>query len=1551
MLSEKTLRHPILMLMVFLMLLVIGLFTISNISIALFPDIDMPYLMISSTYTNADPESVENSVTKPIENALVSITHLESISSTSSEGRSTVSLEFAYGTDLDQAANDVREKLDRVTRSLPDNVSPMILKMNMSSDSIMRIALRGNRSADDLKRYAENVVVDILEQADGVGEASAMGGRTKLVRVELEMNRLQAYGMTLSQVSSSLAKQNVDLGGGSITEGILDYSIRTAGLYSSIEEINNTVVTTKNGYDIKLSDLGRAYMGFADASNEVYINGEPGVYISISKQSGANTVTVADAVYKKIEEVENILPSDIHLEIISDSSESIRDTLSTLFDAAWQGLVLAVIILYLFLCSMKSTIIIAISIPLSIVITVLCMNFAGITLNLVTLTGLILGVGMIVDASIVMIDNIYTYRSRGAKPRIAAVLGSSEMLMSVFSGNLTTICVFVPFLFFLKDLGMMGQLFKGIIFTVVISLVSSLFVAVFLVPVLAGYFLPLTNRNEKPLRNPFFKVFYASLNKIQDIIRDYFYKPVLKAALNHRLITILICCTALIVSIMMIPTMRISMMTGGSDSSVTLRITLPLGTTLSETSRVVNEFQEIIKDEVKGYKTLIVTTGSGGRNGGSNSGSIEIVLPESSEQIDDSQTIQGKLRPHFADFPSVTFSFGRGMRQQMAGDDLDIVVRSSSLSDAMSVAEQVADVMSSIEDIGEPSIDTDDGLPQLEIVINRTRAYNFGVSVSAVASEIQACIEGKTVTTYTQGGDDYSVKVMLRDEDVKSVPDLEQIFVQGSKGLVAVSNVASVTRGYGPVTIRRENRTRIIHVTAGILTQTNANVVEQMIKDKIADSFVIPDSVSVSYEGSWKTMNEQTSVYGKIILLAILLVFAVMAATYESFKAPFINIMTIPFLIIGVIAIYKITGQTASMLSAIGIIMLVGIVVNNGIILVDYTNLLIDRGYKMKEACLEAGTSRLRPVLMTTLTTILGMLPMCFATSGSAGMVQPIGVAVVGGLTSSTFITLFFIPVLYSLIMREKKQAVSRIQVTLPDAGGIAAAPDEMDFEEGIDGIDDFVLADGDEGLERPDLWAAISVDEIEKTTGPLGDEKEMQDVEFSEPEYRSPDAQEPEAPVVEETAVPVEPETPASEEADTPASDDDALQSDSVDSPEAAAPAVLQETVPAASDEYEEDDIDRAIDAAFDAMDDDANADDGWSDFLDEDDAGAEIPAAEMTSAQAETPEPDVAELPEETVVEEASEPEPSAPELEPEAEAEPEIVSVPELESEPDFDDIPEDSIAPELSETAVSPVPEAVPELTEEDFEPEPELVSVPELESEPDFDDVPGETVAPELAEENFTESAEPPAAELSEETEPDMDEADAEDAVPAVELEPETTEPEAGPEPEWMFESASNEPRLDDEDAETVAEPVPEIAEATLPVEEEPVPDEEEEPVPTMELESASVKEPEPGIEETSPASAPIVEPEPVPAVEPAPATEPKPVPAVVEPVPQQKTQEPEPAPRQIRKVMPKKDNAAPNDHHIANFKRMNRIAARPSVANDKKVSAGSFVAYKPASSR
>ena len=1030
--TKTTLRHPVLTLIVFALLGILGIFTLKDAAIALMPDIDSPYISVSTIYENAGPESVEKSVTKLLEGQLVSVSGLKNITSSSSEGRSWILLEFNYGTDLDIATNDVRDKLDRVTRRLPDDAdTPMIFKMDSNSMPIMRIAVRGNRPQNELREIADDTICDLIAQTDGVAEATVYGGRDKIVRVDISQNRLAAYGLTMMQVAQSLASQNLELGAGKITEGSQDYSIRTTGEFSSIEEVNDTVVAVKNGYAVRLSDIGTAYMGYADKNSEVYINGQEGVYISITKQSGKNTVTVANAVYKKLDEIREILPIDMGLEIIRDDTDSIRETIDTLVESAGQGLILAVLILFLFLKNFKSTIIIAVSIPLSIIITMLCMNFAGLTLNMMTLTGLILGVGMIVDASVVMIENIFVYRIRGAKAIVAAELGSGEMVMSVVSGNLTTICVFIPFLFYMRELGYMGQMFKGIIFTVVIALVSSLFVAVFLVPVLAGKFLPLTSRKEKPLKSEFLKKFYAILDIPMNALTGI-YRNVLAAALKNRAITVTICVAVLLTAFALIPTMTINMMPNGRDDSVGLNVTLPIGTTLEETTKVMDQLKQIVSDEVKGYKNLIVSVGTGNRNSSAYSGSIQIQLPKSEAQIDTAQDIQRKLRAHFSDFAGVRFNFDQGGRRQMTGSDIKIKVRSDDLDAALRVSSQIREVMENIDELGEVNVDTEEGVPQMEIEIDRERAYSFGVDVTTVAREIYDAINGATVTTYREAGKEYDLVIAYRPEDRKSAEDLEQIYVNGTNGKVSVANFAKAVRGLGPVTIRRENKTRLVTITSDMIVENvNAYEVENKIKDGIAASFIVPDNVSISYEGSWKDTQEQGAAYGGIALMAILLVFGVMAGTYESFKAPFINLCTIPFLIVGVVFIYKISGQAISMMSAVGLIMLVGIVVNNGIILVDYTNLLIDRGKTMYDACLEAGVSRLRPVLMTTLTTILGMLPMCFATSGSAGMVQPIGVAVVGGLTSSTFITLFFIPVLYSLVMKEKKREKSHLEIFL----------------------------------------------------------------------------------------------------------------------------------------------------------------------------------------------------------------------------------------------------------------------------------------------------------------------------------------------------------------------------------------------------------------------------------------------------------------------------------------------------------------------------------------
>lgn len=1032
--SKKTLDHPVLTLIIFALLGIVGLFTLKDVAISLMPDVDSPYITVRTTYTNAGPESVEKTVTKILEAQLISVSGLKSLTSTSSEGSSSISLEFNYGTDLESATNDIRDKISKVTRNLPDDAgSPSIFKMDADSMPIMRIAVRGNRSNDDLKQISEDQIVDLLEQVDGVAEASVSGGRTKILRVDISQNRLQAYGLTMAGVSSALSKQNLELGGGKINEGETDYTIRTTGEFSTVEEVRDTVITTINNYVVRLGDLGNVYMGYEDKISEVYINGLPGVYVSVTKQSGKNTVTVAKAAREKVEEIQALMPNDVVLEIVSDDSVSINDTISTLLDSAYSGLLLAVLILFLFLKSGKSTLIIAISIPLSIIITLLAMNFAGITLNMMTLTGLILGVGMIVDASIVMIENIYVYRSRGAKPKISAILGSQEMLMSVVSGNLTTICVFLPFIFFIKDLGMTGQMFKGIIFTVVIALVSSLFVAVFLVPVLAGKFLPLTNRVEKPVKFKPLAKFYELLELPMTYLTKA-YRRGLNCALNNRPVTVIVCFSILIISLMLIPTLKVNMMNNGTDSSVTLNLTLANGTPLSETTAILRNFEKIIDEEVQGYTTVITSVGTGRGASTTNKGSIQINLPEEAEkQIDTSETIQAKLRKHFNDFPGARFTFSQGFARQMTGSEFKIRVRSDDLDAALDIASKVRSVMEDIYDIGEVSIDTEEGLPEMQVEIDRQRAYAFGVDVTTVAKEINYAINGVTATTYRENGKEYDLNLYYQDSDRKSVSNLEQIYVKGTNGMISVANFAGVKKGLGPVSIRRENQTRRVTVSADKKTDRNSTEIIQDIKDGIAANFVVPEGVSIVYEGAWKDTQDQGHTYLLIGIMAILLVFGVMAGTYESFKAPLINLTTIPFLIIGVVFIFKISGQAFSMTSAVGVIMLVGIVVNNGIILVDYTNLLLDRGYKMKEACLEAGTSRLRPVLMTTLTTILGMIPMCFETEGSAAMVQPIAVSVVGGLTSSTFVTLFFIPVLFSLVMKEHKREKSKVEIFLTE--------------------------------------------------------------------------------------------------------------------------------------------------------------------------------------------------------------------------------------------------------------------------------------------------------------------------------------------------------------------------------------------------------------------------------------------------------------------------------------------------------------------------------------
>ncbi len=1030
--SKKVLEHPVLTICTFGLIALVAAFTLGGIQIDLMPDMDMPVVMVMTSYDNAGPESVESSVTEVLESGLVSVSNLNEMTSQSSEGSSLIKLEFTYGTDIDEAVNDIRDKLDMVEGSLPDGCdTPSIFKFDSSSMPLMTLAINGNKSADELRKIADDQIADQLEQADGIAQANVMGGRDSIVRVELSQNRLEAYGLTLSAVAAKLAEQNVEIGGGSVFEGTKKYMVRTAGQFASIDEISNTVVGTVDGYDVKLSDIGSVEMSYEDKTSEVFINGKPGVYISLQKQSGSNTVNVADAVYAKIDSIQKTLPEGVTITIIRDDSTSVRDTLSSLFESILEGFILTVIVLFLFLRSVKSTLIMAISIPFSVLITVLVMTFGGITLNMITMTGLILGVGMVVDASVVVLENIYSYRARGTTAKVSAEIGTQEVMASVISGNLTTICVFVPFFVFKSKLDMLGELFTSLMVVIIIALLSSLFVAMFLVPVLAGKFLKVDNRKEVPIKNERLRKADAAVEGAINFVTGK-YRKALHFVLRHRFSTLLVAFTLLASSILLFGRLRVAFMSNYNDTSVGLNVELPLGTKLSETQNVLDQFYDIIKDEIKGYENLVVTAGSSSGIGSSDTsykGSISITLPDASKQIDSAQTVKAKLRAHFEDFPTATFSFDDGKMQQMAGSDIDIAIRGSDLDQLLATGNDLIDMISKkVPSVTEAELDTEEGLPEVEVKINRDRASMFGISVSDIASEINYSINGKTATTYRSNGNDYDVLVLLRDEDRTDIPDLENIYVQGTGGLYSVANFAEVSRSIGPVAINRENKIRTVHLTANVSGNVSAGEAENLIKQAIADNMVIPEEVTLLYEGSWQNTIDMMKVFVVIIILAVLLVFGVMAGTYESFKEPFINLFTLPFLIVGVVIIHMIVGQSFSMVSMIGVVMLIGIVVNNGIILVDQTNLLVGRGVKVMEACERAGASRFRPVMMTTLTTILGMIPMAFFGDANSSMTQPIGVCVIGGLTSSTIVTLFIIPVLYSLFnQRRDKKAVFKM--------------------------------------------------------------------------------------------------------------------------------------------------------------------------------------------------------------------------------------------------------------------------------------------------------------------------------------------------------------------------------------------------------------------------------------------------------------------------------------------------------------------------------------------
>jgi hydrophobic/amphiphilic exporter-1 (mainly G- bacteria), HAE1 family len=1025
--AEYSVKRPVTIVILYGLAVGIAITLIINLAVDLYPSTARPVLSIFTRFPGAGPADVEKNVTERLERSLSTSRGLVNMTSNSQFESSVINLEFAYGTNMDKAVNDAQVLVNRLANSLPDGVqTPTVRRFDMSALPIMRLVVRGNYPPDQLRIFAEDEIQSSIERIDGVASAEVTGGTTQIVKVAVSLNRLAAFNLTLNDISNALKGQSILSSGGNLRRGTREYQIMTQEELVSLDQIKRLVVKTVNlssvgtaqtggarSQLIRIEDVADVNMGYNDNAARVNINGQNGVYIQVTSESGSNQVQVSDRVQAALVDINASLPQGITLEVLSDNTSMIRATLNQVYSNALQGAGLAMLVLLFFLRNIKGTLIIGFAIPISILLTLMLMSVFGFTLNLLTMTGLIMGMGMTMDGSIVILENVHTYRERGAKAQIAAILGSREMMRPIIASSATTLCVFIPLIIYKNDLQEMGQLFSDLIFTVVISLTASLLVAITLVPSLCGSVLPLNTRIQKPLKNRFLRAIDDKMEYLLKSMENK-YQGALEYCLSHRLIIVMLVLSILVFSVMQFGGIGMNMYVRmRTDDNVNINVSMPQGTAIDVTEEMLFRLEELVKKEVKGYRNIILTA----RRSGTNQGTIQIILPEPAKQIDTPDSVIRKLTPYTNQIPGARISFraGRGVGTTSA---VEIAISSRNYNAIMEAAGEIHHIITRyLPEIENPVINIDEGAPQLQIEIDRDRAASFGLSLATIATEIRTAMDGNAATTMSRGDRLIDVRVQLKDEDRQGLPNLDAISVISRGGSrVSLSNVARIAEGRAPSAIRHERQERVVRITGDLGPGIAATDMQRRLEDTVKQYYIPREGVRVRYLGEAAEIQSYFWRYILIIGTAVFLVFGVMASQFESFVDPLIIFFSIPLLFIGVIWIYKLGNQAMSMFSVIGIVALVGVVVNNGIVLVDYTNTLRARGMKVREACLEAGRCRLRPILMTSLTTILGMAPIAFFPGAGADTIQPIGKTFVGGLMVSTFMTLFVTPVMYSVL-------------------------------------------------------------------------------------------------------------------------------------------------------------------------------------------------------------------------------------------------------------------------------------------------------------------------------------------------------------------------------------------------------------------------------------------------------------------------------------------------------------------------------------------------------
>ena len=1009
-------KRPVMTTLCFVAVIIMGLFSLAKLPIDLYPDIDTNSLMVITMYPGASAEDIEQNLTKPLENSLNSVEHLKHITSQSRENTSVITLEFEYGYDIDVLTNDVRDKLDMVESMLPDAAeNPIIFKFSTDMIPICLLSVEAKESMAGLYKILDDGVANPLARIDGVGTVSISGAPKREIHVYCDPNKLEAYNMSVEQISSIIQAENRNTPGGSFDIGSNTYALRVQGEFEDARQMENIPVGSYEGRTVYLRDVARVDDSLEERTQRTFIGGENGAIIVIQKQSGANSVQISESVMKMLPRLQKNLPSDVKLGVIVDTSDNIRNTIASLEETVLYALLFVMIVVFLFLGRWRATMIIVITIPVSLIASFIYLAATGNTLNIVSLSALSISIGMVVDDAIVVLENVTTHIERGSDPKQAAVHGTNEVAISVIASTLTLIAVFFPLT---MVTGMTGVLFRQLGWMVTIMMIISTTCALTLTPMLCSQWLRLNNHHSK-----MYRVFFTPIERGLDAF-DNGYARLLGWVVSHRAVTILLCLATFVGSIFLMKHVGTEFFPTQDNARIGVSLETPIGTRVEITQDAVRRLDSLWRAKYPEIKVSSFTAGPASSDNtfaslsdnGSHIVDMNISLTDPGDRERTITEVADGMRQDLKQFPEfkkaqVNVGGGRGMG--MGGQStVDFEIYGYDFAETDSVAADLKQILEGIQGTADVTVSRGDYQPEYQVDFDREKLSLHGLNMQTVAYALRNRINGATSSQFREDGEEYDIKVMYEPDRRTDISDIENIMVFNSAGQgVRIKDVGKVVERFSPPTIERNNRERLITVSAVVDGVPMSQVVEQA--QAAIDKMHMPAGITIGLAGSFEDQQDSFSDLMMLGILIIILVYIVMAAQFESLTYPGIIMTSLLFAFSGVFLILWLTGHTLNVMSLIGAIMLIGIVVKNGIVLIDYITLNRERGMGIRTAVILGGKSRLRPVVMTTLTTILGMVPMAVGSGQGSEMWRPMGTAVIGGLTFSTILTLLFVPVLY----------------------------------------------------------------------------------------------------------------------------------------------------------------------------------------------------------------------------------------------------------------------------------------------------------------------------------------------------------------------------------------------------------------------------------------------------------------------------------------------------------------------------------------------------------